>query len=215
MAKPSSPEDIAKLALDLISEEEVITNITTPVTTEEAIVARWYDQTRLKVLRMIGWNFAIKRSQLASSVTAPEFGFSTAYPVPSDFIKLLTINGAEILQLIRGNDYEFEGGEILVNEPSTSALKVRYVRDVTDVTKFDPMFTDLLIRQLAHDIAFKFRASTTDMTRLEKLVAEAKEMAISADGQERPPIRVERSGVIEVGRQLSGEAAPIDYTEVF
>jgi len=42
--------------------------------------------------------------------------------------------------------YALEGQRLLTNE---SSMEIRYIRKVTDVTEFDPLFVEVLVLQLA------------------------------------------------------------------
>jgi len=88
MAAPNSPVDVCKLALDLIKQTAIITNITNPTTEEEVICARWYDSTRRALLRKHFWVFARTRKAISRDSTAPPFGYADAYNLPTDYLRL-------------------------------------------------------------------------------------------------------------------------------
>ena len=48
-----------------------------------------YDQTRKSLIRMHPWSCCKKRVVLSPTTTHPTFGFQNAFPLPSDFIRLL------------------------------------------------------------------------------------------------------------------------------
>lgn len=195
---PSSATDICNLALDLLSSETIL-NAVTPTTATEDVLARWYDKSRRKVLREHPWNFAIKRAVLAASSTTPAFGYSAQFPVPSDFIRLLTLEGGDG-QSIEKSAYAFESNNILYDG---TALRIKYIYDHTDVSKMDVLFVDLLVCEIALGIAYKQTGSNSDITRLETLRKAKASQARAIDGQENPPIRVEHSKIMAARRVSS------------
>ena len=201
----TSETDIGNLALDLLSAGTV-QDIVTPTSPTEELLSRWYDQVRRKVLREHPWNFAAKRTILAASGTAPDFGYTAAYPVPTDFIRLLTIqdtNGNDI----QGQEYGFEfvgTQRCVVTNAEGGQLRVRYVYDITDVSKFDPLFIQLFAHELAMAIAYKITESNGNVERLGQLAKMAAGMAKSIDGQENPPKLITRSKGINSRRNLMG-----------
>jgi hypothetical protein len=201
----TSETDIGNLALDLLSAGTV-QDIVTPTSPTEELLNRWYDQVRQTILRAHPWNFASKRAVIAASGTAPDFGFSAAFPVPNDFLRLLSIQDAD------GNDIqapnfrmEFVGNQrcILFNSEA-GALRLRYVFDITDVSKFDPLFVTLFAHELAIAIAYKVTESNGNVERVAALIKQAGSLARSIDGQESPPIMIQRSKSLDARRNLYG-----------
>jgi len=186
----TSQTDICNLALDLLSAGTV-NDTETPTTSTESLLNRWYDNSRKKLLREHPWNFAIKRELLAASSTAPAFGYTTAFPLPNDFVRLLSLedgNGGSLSHA----DYAFENGSILLNTDSTS-LRLIYIYNIEDVTRFDPMFFNLLAHEIALGCAFKVTESNTNVERVAQLKKDAGALARAIDGQEHPPRRREVS----------------------
>jgi hypothetical protein len=181
----SSKTEICNLALDLIGGGVVI-NVDSPTDPTEELLDRWYDQCRRKCLREHPWNFAQKRASLAASSTDPAFGWSKSFPVPNDFVRLLQIFGSEN-QIISSEQYEFEGGNILSN--NDSVLNIKYVYDITDINRFDPMFIDLLVHEIALMAAYKVTESNGNVDRVGKILERRAALARAIDGQERPPTR--------------------------
>jgi len=199
MAAPTSAVDVCNLALDLLKQDATITSIETPVTEAETICARWYDETRRSVLRGNAWNFAIKRAILAPSVEVPVFGYSKKFPLPNDFVRLLTLGddntvlqSAEELELL---DYQMEDNAILLNTDSDQ-LKMRYIFDIKNVVKFDSMFVGILSHTLAINMATRFTGNQNLKAQLENSNALQELKTAAVDGQERTPKRIERSSFI-------------------
>ena len=193
MSAPAASIDICNLTLDYL-KQAAISNIESPDTATESIFARHYDATRRECLEKHPWNFAIKRVELTPDGTAPEFGYSYRYQLPADFIRLLSI-GDDSIDGYR-NAYEVEDGYLLLDTGDASdgtTIYVRYIYDVTDVSAFSPLFCKVLALQLAVDLAPKFSISNTLKAELKKDLEEKSPWAMSIDGQQRPPRRIQRS----------------------
>ena len=103
-----------------------------------------YTQVRDGVFRSHPWNCLQKRIELAADTTAPAWGFSFAYTLPSDCLRLLRI-------LDYDSNYKVEGRKILSN---TSSMKILYVSRVTDANEYDELLRETLSAALGADIAF-------------------------------------------------------------
>ncbi len=99
---------------------------------------------RDREIRARAWNFAKKRATLAPHATTPAFDFDYAFPVPSDFLRLLPPSR-------NGLDWTIENHQgvkcILTNDGDT--LDVSYLAKVTDPNLFDSLFIEALAAKLA------------------------------------------------------------------
>ena len=103
-----------------------------------------YTQVRDSVFRSHPWNCLQKRVEIAVDTTAPAWGFSFAYTLPADCLRLLRI-------LDFDSNYKVEGRKILSN---TSSMKILYVARVTDPNEYDELLRETLSAALGADIAF-------------------------------------------------------------
>lgn len=190
MTAPNAAIDIINLAMDHCGEE-VVSSIDAPVIDPEKLGARWYDQARRSLLRQYVWNFAKKRKRITRSTAAPDFDFEDAYPLPVDFLRFLSVGGYD--EISQDLDYDIEGRELLLNNSGANSVKLRYIRDVTDVALFDPLFIDILSLTLALRFAYYFSLKEKRLQSISKLLSEELPKAVTIDGQERPPRRVQRS----------------------
>lgn len=201
----TSETDIGNLALDLLSAGTV-QDIVNPTTPTEELLNRWYDQSRKKVLREHPWNFAAKRTILSASGTAPDYGFTAAFPVPNDFLRLLSVqdtDGNEVAS--RDYGFEFVGTQrCIVTNAEGGQLRVRYVFNIEDVSRFDPLFINLLAHEIAIQIAYKVTQSNGNVERVGTLKQDAARMAKSIDGQENPPVIITRSKSLDARKNLVG-----------
>jgi hypothetical protein len=68
-------------------------------------------------------------------------------------------------------------------------MPVRYVKDITDVSKFTPEFISLLAWQLAYDSCIEITKDYDKMTYIEKIMPSKLSNASSLSGLENRPIR--------------------------
>lgn len=187
MAK--SPVDICNKALDLLGQCADIANIEVPTTDNERICARWYYDTLEFLLRRYMWNFAVWETQLPRDLQQKYYGYSGAYKLPEDFIRLVSIDGNKALNLI---DYRLAGGYIFLNTDNDS-IRFEYVRLIKNVTVYDSGFVQLLTLYLAANMAFRFTNKQTVVERLYKMIEIEEAKIVSTDGQEQPPKRIQYS----------------------
>jgi hypothetical protein len=107
-------------------------------------------------LRRHKWNFAIKRDSLAASSVEPDFDYDYAYPLPNDCLRLLP-------PAVRNLDWKIESHEgsnvVLTNDGAP--LEIVYIAYVTDPTKYDDCFTEMLACRIADHLSEKLTGSTS------------------------------------------------------
>ena len=136
-----------------------------------------FNKIRDKLLASHYWNFAMKRSAELAVVSAspPEFGFSLKYQLPVDVIRVMHLN-------VKTARFKVEQNRFL--HTNVSGAKILYVAKEADVSKYSPMFSELLALELAIDTCM---ALTQKRTLRADLVIDRKDAirdARSADGQE-------------------------------
>jgi len=118
-----------------------------------------YTQVRDGLFRTHPWNCLQKRVELAADTTAPAWGFSYAYTLPADCLRLLKI-------LDYDSNYKVEGRKILSN---TSSMKILYIGRITDPNEYDELLRETLSASLAADIAFAVTSNNTTATNMYNL----------------------------------------------
>ena len=120
-------------------------------TTEDSIPAiqcrLHFKQTRDALLRSHYWRVAQGRAVLSQDTEDPLFEYDNQFILPTDFMRLKSFFGDNVTP--SGNlriTFAIEGQRILTNE---STVSLRYIKKVTDPTKFDPLFIEVLILTLA------------------------------------------------------------------
>jgi hypothetical protein len=118
-----------------------------------------FTQVRDGVFRSHPWNCLQKRVELAADTTAPAWGFTSAYTLPADCLRLLKI-------LDYDSNYKVEGRKILSN---ASSMKILYIGRITDPNEYDELLRETLSASLAADIAFAVTSNNTTATNMYNL----------------------------------------------
>jgi hypothetical protein len=148
---------------------------------EARVATTLYHPKRKSLLRSHPWNFATRRVALPvlSGVTIP-WEYTTAFQLPSDTLRLL---GTDISP---DEDWTHEGWRVLANRSEVNA-KILY--DLTDSSKFDACFCEVLSYILAADMALPLTNGSTIAENMKKMAKEALAEARSFDAQEGGSIR--------------------------
>lgn len=144
--------------------------------------------------RRHAWNFALTRSQIASTGVAPAFGFLYAYNLPVKFLRLWQVGEIYVDAILDDyvnedlSPYAIEGRQILTNE--LAPLKIRFIQDMQDdINSWDSMFRDYI----AVALACKLEPSTVKKTDRRQLL-EQQRLRLLKDAKrcnaiELPPVR--------------------------
>ena len=136
---------------------------------------------RDKFLRENNWNSATARVTLAASTDTPKWGFSTSYPLPADWLKLLEVRSQATNVYIDSTNvpnnipYRLEGDDIICNE--TTGVQIRYVKRLTDVSRWDSMMVEALATLYAYKTAYTI---TKDAGLRAQLKAEYEQYVVKA-----------------------------------
>ena len=135
-----TPEIIVSRALLLIG----IAQISLVDDGKITIINSMYATCRDEVLRAHTWNFAVKRSGALATTTAPNFGYTYAYTLPSDCLRVVELYNST-------SPWRVENSVLLTND---TVARVKYVAQITDTTKFNSSFMNALVYNLASKLAF-------------------------------------------------------------
>ena len=133
-----------------------------------------FTQVRDAVFRSHPWNCLQKRVELAADTTAPAWGFSFAYTLPADCLRLLKI-------LDYDSNYKVEGRKVLSN---TETMKILYVARVIDPNEYDELLRETLSASLSADIAFAVTSNNTTSQNMYQLYQEKLKDARFVDSTE-------------------------------
>lgn len=156
-----SKTDICNFALGRVAEAQ-ISNID-EANTPARLCKLHLDQTVREVLRRATWRSCRKRAALALSSTAPVFGWNKAYPLPVDFVRMVSFNDLDPENVTRPL-FEIEGTDLLTDE---GAANIVYVADITQETggagfnRMDPLLTKAVATALAAKLAWPLQQSRT------------------------------------------------------
>lgn len=183
MAIVTSQVRIANRALIFLGTVERISSFQDGSALAEQIRDLWHE-TRRELINLHPWNFAIRRAIL-NRQGAPLFGWASRHQLPADILRWLPWS--------IGDENYFEGeeedGYLLSNE--LGPVSIRYLRDVTDDTKWPPHFQMLMAYKLAADLA----ESAT------QIAGNVEEARVRYEGQDG------RGGYLAEARRLDGLAS--------
>lgn len=214
MSTYTSKVDICQGAAMLVGTES-ISSIENPKTVTESRLSFLYDKVRVSVLRQGVWNFATKVFTLSKLVgeDLPD-GMAAAYSFPTDFIRYmgLFLNGEMYVQ--DTSDYLISNGKLYQRYYDSDSLSIIYIRNIQDVSKFDPLFSDALVLKLASELAFVETGRTTLVSQLREEYELALVAAKAVDGQEQKPKRITRSKWLTARRLGLRSSAATPYEEI-
>lgn len=132
---------ICNIALSNIGEQR-ITALTD--NTERARLCNLrYDDVRDSVLRSHPFKCAVKRTLLALSADAPEWGYAKKYLLPSDCLRVLDIENYI-------DSYEIEGRYVITD---ATKINLKYIYRVDDPNEFDSLTVQAIAMKLASELA--------------------------------------------------------------
>jgi hypothetical protein len=169
----ASPVDICNIAIMRVGGQP-ITSLTE--NSPAAISCNLqYDIVRRDLLRSHPWNFAIRYAQLAEDAQPPLFNYDHSFALPADCLRILSTADQEQANLwglggdfngyvqisnrvdfATADNYKVVGRHLYTNN---GTAQVKYIRDVTDTSLFDPSFTELFGVRLAMTIAYQLTGS--------------------------------------------------------
>lgn len=186
MASSVSETSICNLALQMLGAER-ITGLDQATRNARSCLS-CYAIIRDRELSRHPWNFARKHAELAPSATEPtDPNYVYAFPLPSDFLELLTPTMApyldwQIAQHLGAN-------AILTNE--NDVIDIDYVASITDPTQFHMTFVYALAAAIAEHLAEELTQSNTKKEAASKnylgWIREARRRNAFANISQEPP----------------------------
>jgi hypothetical protein len=169
--------DIANEALVLIGDQPILTIDDT--SDRGKACKKLYPGMRDALLRAHPWRFSLKRVVLSKLVDVPAFGFAAQYQLPVDFLRQW-----DLIFDADNMPWTIEGGKVLTD---SSTCKLLYASRVEDVGIFDTMFTRVLSRQLAAELAISIKGNQQLSQYLTQLAMSILGEAIATDSMEQTP----------------------------
>ncbi|MCK7435902.1 hypothetical protein [Enterobacter bugandensis] len=154
-----------------------------------------YGNVRDEQLRQHPWNFAKKRVTLVPVKDTPAFGYANAFQLPSDFIRLLEINGLREENGIGfPPGYALEQGKILAN---VDKINLRYVFRNASPNEWDSGFVRVVILAMKKSLAYAITRDAAAVANANQEWAMALRAAKQANGMEVPAQQLEGNAFIE------------------
>lgn len=175
---------VCNMALGLIGAE-MIASITAPTTEAERKCALYLDQAVDETLRLYPWNCAIKRCALALLATAPTWGYSYAFALPSDYIRGLWADYSDI-------NFKIVGRALHCDD---SSFNLEYISRIS-VNDMDGALLAAVIAKLAEYLAFAITNSGSMADAMVKRFEMALVKATIADSQEGTPDEIDDNSYI-------------------
>lgn len=186
----ASSVDIANSALTKLGEARIMA-LSDNVKAAREINAI-FEIRRDALLRSYNWNFATKRTSLPALVDAPAWGYSYAYQIPSDCLRVVQVNDFWLItgfsDFLGGPDdepFKIEDGKIVTDY--SAPLKIRYLRRVSNSGEFDSAFIEVFAYDLAYECCEAITQSNTKKESLKEGRKDALRAAVRANAIELPP----------------------------
>jgi hypothetical protein len=149
----STDINIINQALDLIHARNIATIASGLTLEEEQKAANIYEDTRDLLMSRFAWNFAMNSATILNVASAaaghmiPD-GYEFRSTLPTDCLRVLQVRNYSGAWKRYQKDY-------LLCDINTNLdpLEIRYVKQVTDASLFDPNFREILIIKLAQKFA--------------------------------------------------------------
>lgn len=158
-------------------------------TARATLCREYYSNVRDSVLRAYPWNCAIERQELALEASAPLFGYSYKFALPTVPYCL------RVLEVEDDPEYKIEGRYLLTDE---SSIKIKYIARITDPGLFDALLAEAIECRLAAELAYPVTASPTLIQAMWALYEQKIREARGVDGQEGTVEMWSSNALIEV-----------------
>lgn len=151
-----------------------------------------YEQTVRAEIESHAWSFAKTQASLPESLPAPQFKFSRAFQLPSNFIRLVELQDRWVFSVVRHVDvapvpaYEVQGRRVLTD--IGAPLNITYLQDLSfDPTLWPALFSEVVSAALAVALAMPLTKSEGTVSLAEKLYQKAVRRAIKSNAIQMPP----------------------------
>lgn len=148
----TSEIQICNSALSKLGVEQIL-NFSDPSKAAK-LCKNQYPIKRDELMRSHPWNFAMARVELGPLAETPVFRWQFQFQLPADVARVWQTDfERETL-----NEWTVEGDRLMCD---VDGVKILYSKKVTDVTKFDGAFVEVLALSLAADLAYPLVQSTS------------------------------------------------------
>ena len=179
----TSQTRLANRAFILLGSTERVTSVNDGSPLANQVKDLWHESRR-ELFVLHPWNCLIRRAQLNRAGAVPAFGYTAQYGLPADCLRWLPWVQDDC-EYFEGEE---EGGFILAS--AGDMLRIRYIADIEDETKWSVHLQTLMAYKLALDLC-------ESATQISGNVEEAR---IRFEGQDG------RGGYLAEARRLDGMA---------
>lgn len=184
-------------------------------TTASRLASITYDFVRRSELSKMVWNFALVRTAITYLVDGsgdpivPAWNYGLTYQLPAGCLRVIQVfgifNGVDLAEYRNEDDREYvlEGDKLLTNMtgnsqdanvqpvggtiPTPVPLPILYVSDVTDTSKFHPLFVEALACKLAAEMCERLSQSLSKRQAAEMSYATTMREARFVNAVQNPP----------------------------
>ena len=167
---------ICNLALGWVGGNQIL-SLNDPLT--EAVICKAnYDPARRALLETVAWTWAQSREDASPVITPPAYVTNlewNAFLRPANslrIIKVTDVDEAYRLDWLREGDYILAPGE---------RIRMHFTLDITDTSKFPPLFDQALAARIAAEIAIPVSQSRSLQQDMWGLASKKMSEAVSAD----------------------------------
>jgi hypothetical protein len=151
---------LCNLALARLGDSRI--TALTDATAQAQYCSLFYTQTVEELQTEFDWQFCRKLASLTADSTNPAFGYARRFAVPSDFLRLIRLNGID-------EDENFSKWEIVdgfIHTDLAAPAQIEYIAHVTDAAKFPAVFVEILSAKLATNLAMPLTGSKDLFTQM-------------------------------------------------
>ena len=191
--------DICNEAMDLLGAATIIS--LTQDSKEARLCNRRFDTVRDSVLRTHLWNVGLTRKEIAPDATAPDFGFTYQYTLPTDpyCLRVVSFWNSVVDNEVAAYDsnvmYKIEGRKILSNE---GTCKITYIARVEDTELYDSLLSSVIAYRLAADTAYGITGSMSVAQNMQALYEARLREAKGVDAMEGYPEQPQANEYINI-----------------
>jgi len=191
--------DICNEAMDLLGAATIIS--LTQDSKEARLCNRRFDTVRDSVFRTHLWNVGLTRKEIAPDATAPDFGFTYQYTLPTDpyCLRVVSFWNSVVDNEIAAYDsnvmYKIEGRKILSNE---GTCKITYIARIEDTEQYDSLLSSVIAYRLAADTAYGITGSMSVAQNMQVLYEARLREAKGVDAMEGYPEQPQANEYIQV-----------------
>ena len=147
----------------------------TEATQTATYVNQVFDEVAEGVIAEGDWSFARKRLELGQDASTPAFDYSYQHTLPSDFVKIVSINEAQPGLY----DFKIEGTKLLSDK---SGMKILYIYNNLSVQDWPATFKECFVTKLALELSYLFRSDKVLTRGLEESYERTLRKMLALDG---------------------------------